>query len=90
MSDNLNAYTKAYFKNHNLSDLNVHYSQISRQEADGLSEIEGINKLEGRYTFDATQSFGDYKTSLKIHSIPADNEINTPAIIEGRIPSKKR
>ncbi len=89
LSDNLNAYTKAYFKNHNLSDLNVHYSQISRQEADGLSEIEGINKLEGRYTFDATQSFGDYKTSLKIHSIPADNEINTPAIIEGRIPSKK-
>lgn len=89
LSDTLSAYTKAYYKEHNVADLHVYYSQISKQELAGLSEIEGINKLEGRYTFDATQSFEDYKASLKIHSIPADNEINTPAIIEGSIPSKK-
>jgi len=89
LSDNLSAYTRAYFKEHNLSDLNVYYSHISKQEAAGLSVIEGINKLEGRYTFVATQSFENEKASLKIHSIPADNEINTPAMIEGSIPSKK-
>ncbi|MEJ8548661.1 ABC transporter permease [Brevibacillus borstelensis] len=89
LSDNLSAYTKVYFKKHNLSDLHVFYSQISKREVAGLSEIEGINKIEGRYTFDATQSFEDYKASLKIHSIPADNEINTPAMIEGSIPSRK-
>lgn len=89
LSDNLSAYTKTYFKEHNLSDLNAYYNQISKQEVAGLSEMEGINKIEGRYTFDATQSFENYKASLKIHSIPADNEINTPSMIEGSIPARK-
>ncbi|MED0672313.1 FtsX-like permease family protein [Aneurinibacillus aneurinilyticus] len=89
LSDNLSAYTKAYFKEHNLSDLNAYYNRISKQEVAGLSEMEGINKIEGRYTFDATQSFENYKASLKIHSIPADNEINTPSMIEGSIPARK-
>ncbi|MFC4305227.1 ABC transporter permease [Cohnella boryungensis] len=87
LSDNLSAYTKGYFKEHNLSDLNVYYSQISKQDVAGFSEIKGINKIEGRYTFDAAQSFGEDKATLQIHSIPANNEINTPAIIEGSIPS---
>ncbi|MGE8205890.1 ABC transporter permease [Heyndrickxia sp. NPDC080065] len=89
LSDNLSAYTKVYFKEHNLSDLNVYFSQISKQDVANLSEIEGINIIEGRYTFDATQSFKDYQASLKIHSIPEKNEINTPTVIEGSIPSKK-
>ncbi|KZE72815.1 ABC transporter permease [Paenibacillus elgii] len=88
-SDILSAYTKAYFKEHNLSDLNVYYSQISKEDVAGLSEIEGINKIEGRYTLDATQAFEGYKASIKIHSIPVNNEINTPAMVEGRVPSKK-
>ncbi|WP_213584520.1 ABC transporter permease [Paenibacillus sp. J2TS4] len=88
-SDTLSAYTKDYFKEHNLSDLNVYYSQISKDNVVGLSEIGGINKIEGRYTFDATQVFEGYKASLKIHSIPVNNVINTPALIEGSIPSKK-
>lgn len=88
-SDNLSAYTKVYFKEHNLSDLNVFYSHISKQDAAGLSGIEGVQKLEGRYTFDATQAFEDGKASLKIHSIPVKNEINTPTMVEGSIPSKK-
>ncbi|SMF90447.1 putative ABC transport system permease protein [Paenibacillus uliginis N3/975] len=82
-------YSEAYFKEHNLSDLHVYYSQISNDDVAGLSVIEGINKIEGRYTFDATQVFKDYKASLKLHSIPVDNEINTPTMIEGSIPSKK-
>ncbi|MFJ8102593.1 ABC transporter permease [Lysinibacillus sp. NPDC096212] len=88
-SNNLNAYTKDYFQKHNLSDLNVYYSQLSKNDVTRLSKIEGIHKIEGRYTFDGTQSFEDYKTSLKIHSIPENNEINTPTITEGSIPLKK-
>ncbi|MEY9970746.1 putative ABC transport system permease protein [Lysinibacillus sp. RC46] len=88
-SNNLNAYTKDYFQKHNLSDLNVYYSQLSKNDVTRLSKIEGIHKIEGRYTFDGTQSFEDYKTSLKIHSIPDNNEINTPTITEGSIPLKK-
>ncbi|KEQ24956.1 ABC transporter permease [Paenibacillus tyrfis] len=89
LSDNLSAYTKVYFKEHHLSDLNIYYSQISKQDVARLSEMEGINKIEGRYTFDATQAFEDYKATLKIHSIPVKNEINTPTMMEGSIPSKK-
>ncbi|AOZ91239.1 ABC transporter permease [Paenibacillus crassostreae] len=89
LSDNLSTYTKEYFHTHNLSDLNVYYDQISKQDTSELDEIEGTNKVEGRYTFDATQSFGDTKATLKIHSIPANNIINTPTVIEGNIPSRK-
>ncbi|MGG4492682.1 ABC transporter permease [Brevibacillus reuszeri] len=88
-SDNLSAYTEAYFKEHHISDLNVYYSQISQNDVAALSKVEGIQKIEGRYTFDATQAFDGYKASIKIHSIPLENEINTPTMIEGRIPSKK-
>lgn len=88
-SNNLSAYTKDYFQKHNLSDLNVYFSHLSKNDVIRLSKIEGINKIEGRYTFEGTQTFEDYKTSLKIHSIPENNEINTPTLTEGNIPSKK-
>lgn len=87
-SNTLSAYTKAYFQEHHLSDLNVYYSQISKRDVARLSEMEGIHKVEGRYTLDATQTFEGYKASIKIHSIPVGNEINTPTVMEGRIPSK--
>lgn len=87
LSDNLSSYSKDYFQTHNLSDLNVYYDQVFKQDMAKLSGIEGIKKVEGRYTFDATQSFGDTKAALKIHSIPAVNNINTPAIVGGKIPS---
>ncbi|MFF0829421.1 ABC transporter permease [Brevibacillus sp. NPDC003359] len=88
-SNNLSAYTEGYFKEHNLSDLYVYYDQISKNDVAVLSEIEGIKKMEGRYTFDATQSFEKDKASLKIHSIPVKNEINTIAMMKGKIPSIK-
>lgn len=87
LSDNLSSYSKDYFQTHNLSDLNVYYDQISMQDTSKLAGIEGVKKAEGRYTFDAMQSFDDTKAALKIHSIPAVNSINTPTIIEGKIPS---
>ncbi|MBT2291711.1 FtsX-like permease family protein [Paenibacillus albidus] len=87
LSDNLSAYTKANFNEHNLSDLNVYYSQISKQDVADLSEVEGINKIEGRYTFDATEAFDGYNAALKIHSVPENNEINALAMIEGNLPS---
>lgn len=89
LSDNLSANSKAYFKEHNLSDVNVYYNQISEQDIESLREIQGINKIEGRYTLEATQAFDDIKATLKIHSIPENNEINTSTIIEGRTPSQK-
>jgi len=88
-SNHLNAYAKDYFKEHNLSDLNVFYDRISQQDVSDLSQLEGIRKAEGRYTFDAAQAFEGGKASLKIHSIPVHNEINTLALIEGSLPSDK-
>ncbi|WP_309121521.1 ABC transporter permease [Paenibacillus sp.] len=88
-SDHLSAYTAKYFKEHRLSDLYVYYDRISTSDIAGLSETEGIAKIEGRYTFAATQAFEEGKASLTVHSIPARNEINTPAMIEGSLPSGK-
>lgn len=91
LSSQLSTYTERYFAEHNLSDLNVYYSRISQQELEALalSKVEGIRKLEGRYTFDATQVFDTYKASLRIHSIPTRNEINTVSLLEGSLPSQK-
>lgn len=88
-SDNLSTYTKRYFQINNLSDLNIQYTQISNEDVAGFRKIEGIQQIEGRYTFDATQVFPDYKASLIIHSIPANNEINMPTMMGGRTPTKK-
>ncbi|MGE6226560.1 ABC transporter permease [Paenibacillus chitinolyticus] len=88
-SDTLRTYTTDYFKSHHLSDLYVYYKQLTKEEAARLSEIEGVHKLEGRYTLKAKQVFDNVKTSLTVHSIPANNEINTLTIVEGSIPSKK-
>ncbi|NRR05647.1 ABC transporter permease [Brevibacillus sp. RS1.1] len=88
-SNNLSTYTEGYFQEHNISDLYVFYNQISQNDVAVLSEIEGIKKIEARYTFDATQAFKGEKATLKIHSIPVKNEINTITLIEGKIPSKK-
>ncbi len=89
LSDHLSAYTKQYFAEHNISDLNVYYTQISKQEAAALSGIPGVKKIEGRYSTQATEVFDSYKAILILHSIPADNTINTPAVLEGSIPSKQ-
>ncbi|QQZ64311.1 ABC transporter permease [Paenibacillus sonchi] len=89
LSNNLGTYTEAYFKEYNLSDLNIYYSQLTQKEIAELSKVEGIRKLEGRYTFDATESFDGYRAALKIHSIPENNEINRLAMTKGSLPSTK-
>ena len=89
ISSDLSAYMEDYFEEHNLADFNVHYSEITDSELSNLEEIEGINKVEARYTFDANQAFDDYKAFLKIHTIPQNNEINTIAVTDGSIPSNK-
>ncbi|MFC0211969.1 ABC transporter permease [Paenibacillus chartarius] len=88
-SDNLSSYTQAYFKEHHVSDLNVYYSHISKRDLADFSKLEGIHNIEGRYTFDAAQDFEDRKAALTIHSIPVHNQINTPALLEGKLPSAK-
>lgn len=89
ISNGLSSYTSKYYKDYNLSDLYVYYAQISQDNISTLEEIEGINRVEGRYTFEATQNLNDLKADLRIHSIPKSNEINKVTIIEGKIPSKK-
>lgn len=88
-SHQLSSYTKSYFQEHHLSDLNVSYRKISPTELTSLSKIQGIKRIEGRYAFEATQTFSGYKASLVVHSLPANDQINTPAVIVGHLPSEK-
>lgn len=89
LSDNLSGYTEQYFNKHNISDLNVYYSQLSKQEMASLSGIQGVKKIEGRYSIQASEVFDSYKAIINVHSIPEDNTINTPAVLEGSIPSNQ-
>lgn len=86
LSDNLSGYTKGYFQEHNLSDLNVYYGEISAEDVADLRSIEGIHHIEGRYTVQAEQAFEDDKAALTVHSIPVPNAINTSRMMEGRMP----
>ena len=89
LSTGLKTYTDEYYKENNLSDLYVYYSQISDSDISSLKNIEGINKIEKRITFEGKQKFDDLTTDLKIHSIPKNNEINRSTIIEGSEPANK-
>ena len=89
LSTGLKTYTEEYYKENNLSDLYVYYSQISNSDISSLKNIEGINKIEKRFTFEGKQKFDDLTTDLKIHSIPKNNEINRSTIIEGSVPTTK-
>ncbi|MFD2655782.1 ABC transporter permease [Gracilibacillus thailandensis] len=89
ISSDLSEYTDNYFEEHNLADFNVYYSEITKSEISPIKDIEGINNIEGRYTFEASQIFDDYHTSLKIHSIPQNNQINTIAVTSGSTPSSE-
>lgn len=89
LSTGLKTYTDEYYKENNLSDLYVYYSQISNSDISSLKNIEGINKIEKRFTFEGKQKFDDLTTDLKIHSIPKNNEINRSTIIEGSEPANK-
>lgn len=88
-SGQLGAYTKTYFGAHQLSDLYVNYRHLSPEDVSRLDQIDGIKKIEGRYTFNAEQVFNNDKASLVIHSVPADSQINTPALLTGSMPNNK-
>lgn len=81
------AYVQNYFEEHNLSDLTVLYNDISKNDIASLSKLEGISKIEARKTFEASQIIQGNKASLHIHSLPRNNTINTPTIIQGKLPS---
>lgn len=89
LSDDLSDYTKAYFEEHNLSDLNVYYERISKQAVASLSEIQGVNKIEGRYSLDATQMLEGTKATVKLYSIPEHNQINTPRSLKAEFRTKR-
>ncbi|EMS72576.1 ABC-type transport system, involved in lipoprotein release, permease component [Ruminiclostridium cellobioparum subsp. termitidis CT1112] len=85
---NLNVYANNYFTNTNLADLWANYSKISPENADKLKQIIGVQNVEGRLVMNFNQKFDDLKTTLKFHSIAANNIINKITIIEGNKPSE--
>lgn len=89
MAESLDRYSAHYYEEYNLTDLYVYYSHITNEEIAELVQINGLNKIEGRYTFEANQVLADRKTNITVHSIPKNNSINSLAVIEGNIPSDK-
>lgn len=79
-------YTEAYFATYNLSDLSVYYDRIAAEDVAQLAKVDGVERIEARYTKDALQYFDGYTAAFTIHSLPPENQINRPMIIGGRLP----
>lgn len=86
LADGLSSYMEVYYKDYNLTDLNVYFYQIQESDLNKFENIEGINKVEARYTFEAYHLMNGTKTNLTLHTIPYDNKINIPMIIKGTLP----
>ncbi|MGR6541940.1 ABC transporter permease [Paenibacillus tundrae] len=80
-------YTEDYFATYHLSDLNVYYDRVAVEDVAQFAKVDGVERIEARYTTDALQYFDGYTAAFTIHSLPSDNQINRPMIIEGRLPS---
>ncbi|EIT86641.1 ABC transporter permease [Fictibacillus macauensis ZFHKF-1] len=86
-SDHLSTYTDSYVQKHHLSDLTVTYKTLSPNEVQRFQDIEGVKRVEGRYTVEGKQQFQTGKTTVTLHSIPKKNAINTPTLLKGQLPS---
>lgn len=64
LSSSLSSYLKNYYKVHNLADLYVYYSEISQSQINNLEKLDGINKIEGRYTTYGTQAFNNINKDI--------------------------
>ncbi len=89
ISKSLSSYSDKYNKEYNSADLYSYYRNISIDDISIFNKIDGIKRIEGRFTFDASQVKDNTTSDLKIHSIPSHNQINKIVIIDGEKPISK-
>lgn len=82
---NLDDYANNYFSESHLADLWLYYGEVSQDEIEKISAINGILEIEGRRVFDLQALTGSAKTVLKAHTLPEN--INLPTLLAGELPT---
>ena len=80
-------YLKTYCKDYNMPDLWVYYSGITKDQADEILDIDDVDKIEARYTYDVSVDYDDgHQSKLTLTSYDEDSNITEPYVCKGRLP----
>ena len=74
-------YLKTYCKDYNMPDLWVYYSGITKDQADEILDIDDVDKIEARYTYDVSVNYDDgHQSKLTLTSYDEDSNITEPYV----------
>ena len=80
-------YLKTYCKDYNMPDLWVYYSGITKDQADEIFDIDDVDQIEARYTYDVSVNYDDgHQSKLTLTSYDEDSNITEPYVCKGRLP----
>ncbi len=81
--------TNEYFDSQNVADYWVSGMGFDKTDCEKLKDIEGIAEIEPRIVVDCQDRY-DGDITLTVYSMPKDNSINVPLVMEGNFPKSNR
>ena len=86
----MNTSTTEFLKQQNFGDITYLSSYgITDEEIEKIALIDGVESVQGGYSYDALSSFGQYQRGVVIYSYDDDLAINQPYLVKGRLPKTK-
>lgn len=79
----------AYFDGQNVADYWITGTDLDRRDCRVLEQIPGVTGVQPRLVFDANKR-GDESVTLALYAVAEDYSINTPYLVEGRLPAGER
>ena len=78
-----------YFRDQKLMDLHL-ISTWGFQDEDiqTIAGTEGVAQVNGGYSTDVIAENGEERSVIKVYSVPDSDDLNQPALVEGRMPEK--
>jgi len=78
----LREYTDNYYSEYNLADIWMYYSSITSEDTESISDIEGVEDYELRFTFQQTL----LDKTLQVYSFDENTKINRLFNVDGTLP----
>lgn len=86
----MNTSTTEFLKQQNFGDITYISSYgITDAEMEKIALIDGVESVQGGYSFDALSSFSQFQRGVVVYSLGDDPAINQPYLVEGRLPQTK-
>lgn len=87
----MNKSTTEFLKQQNFGDITYISSYgITDAEMEKMALIDGVESVQGAYSFDALSSFSQFQRGVVVYSFGDDPAINQPYLAEGRLPTTKQ